>query len=43
MPWNPRTESTINQFLVQWNSFHNDDDPLTKKVLISQDGQLKRG
>lgn len=28
MPWNPRTEATINEFLTQWNSFHNGADPI---------------
>ena len=32
MPWNPRTESTINEFLTQWNAFHGGEDPLTNAV-----------
>ncbi len=28
LPWNPRTESTINEFLEQWRGFHKEDDPL---------------
>jgi transaldolase len=31
MPWNPRTESTINEFLQQWNEFHKEGDPLAKQ------------
>ena len=42
MHWNPRTESTINEFLDQWNGFHKDNDPMAKKILVSQDGELVR-
>lgn len=42
MPWNPRTESTINEFLTQWNEFHKDNDPLATKVLQSKNGELVR-
>jgi len=40
MHWNPRTESTINEFLDQWNSFHKDNDPV--KRLSSEEGKLIR-
>lgn len=30
MHWNPRTESTITEFLDQWNAFHKGNDPLSK-------------
>jgi transaldolase len=42
MPWNPRTETTINEFLDQWNKFHGGEDPLTTARLQSKGGKLVR-
>jgi transaldolase len=50
MPWNPRTESTINEFLDQWSKFHGGEDPVTNAMrsqaappkMRSKDGKLVR-